>query len=79
MVLVPGDDSHVRAVQSPPFPPCAPRHRGGPVGQGAGWGPQGSLPDPAHLGPTCEKSRFQDQDAKREAALLRTQALTNCG
>jgi hypothetical protein len=33
---------------------------GAAVGQGVGWGPQGSLPDPAHLGPVCEKSRFQD-------------------
>jgi hypothetical protein len=27
---------------------------------GWGWGPRGSLPGPAHLGPICEKSRFQD-------------------
>jgi hypothetical protein len=33
------------------------------VGQGVGWGPQGPLPDPAHLGPICEKSRFQDVKA----------------
>jgi hypothetical protein len=34
---------------------------GAAVGQGVGWGPQGSpLPDPARLGPICEKSRFQD-------------------
>ena len=33
---------------------------GAAVGQGAGWGPQGSLPDPARLGPIYEKRRFQD-------------------
>jgi hypothetical protein len=50
----------LRAVQSSPFPLFAARRRGGPAGQGVGWGPQGSLPDPAHLGPMCEKSRFPD-------------------
>jgi hypothetical protein len=38
------------AVQSSPFPRPAP-----PVGQGAGGGPQGSLPDLGPLGPICEK------------------------
>jgi hypothetical protein len=45
--------------------------RGGP--EGAGWRPQGSLPDPVHLGPICEKSRFQDV----EPTLLQTRGLTN--
>jgi hypothetical protein len=43
------------------------------VGPGAGWGARGSLPDPAHPGPICEKSRFQDT----EPTLLHIQALTN--
>jgi hypothetical protein len=54
-------------VQSSPFPFFAARRqppgaarRGGPGGGLVGWGPQGSLPDPAHLGPIYEKSRFQD-------------------
>jgi hypothetical protein len=48
----------IRAVQSAPPSRFSPP--GAAVGQGVGWGPQGSLPDPAHLGPICEKSRFQD-------------------
>jgi hypothetical protein len=43
------------------------------VGQGVGWGPQGSLPDPAHLCHICEKSRFQDV----KPTLLHIQAVTN--
>jgi hypothetical protein len=50
----------LRAVQSaPPFPPCC-AAPGAAVGQGVGWGPQGSLPDPAPLGPICKRSRSHD-------------------
>jgi hypothetical protein len=47
----------IRAVHSSPFPPCAARRRGAPrwARGGPGWGAQGSLPDPAHLGPIYEK------------------------
>jgi hypothetical protein len=68
---LPAPSSHnknlIRAVQvqSSPFPFCAAsRHRQqaprAAVGQGVGCVPQGSLPDPAHRGPICEKSRFLD-------------------
>jgi hypothetical protein len=56
-------------------PPSRPAPPGAAVGQGVGWGPRGSPPDPAHLGPICEKSRFQDV----KPTLLHIQALTNCG
>jgi hypothetical protein len=61
-------------VQSSPFPPCA-ASRQAPrwARQGVGWGPQGSLPDPAHLGPICEKSRFLDA----KPALLPNHSLAN--
>jgi hypothetical protein len=41
------------------------------MGQGVGWGSQGLLPGPAHLGPICEKSQFQDA----KPTLLHIQAL----
>jgi hypothetical protein len=41
-------------------PPSRPAPPGAAVGWGVGWGPRGSLPGPSHLGPICEKSRYQD-------------------
>jgi hypothetical protein len=43
-----------------PLPASRPAPPGAAVDQGVGWVPQGSLPDPARLGPICEKSGFQD-------------------
>jgi hypothetical protein len=54
------------------FPPCAARRRG--VGQGTGWGPRGSLPDPAHLGPIYEKKSVPRRDEAGFAHIL-----TSCG
>jgi hypothetical protein len=45
---------NLRAVQSNPSRPAPP---GAVVGLGVGWGLQGSLPGPAHLGPICGKKR----------------------
>jgi hypothetical protein len=59
------------------LPLPAPRRQAPRWAGGGGWGPQGSLPDPSHLGAICEKSRFQD--VKPTLLLLQTHSLTNRG
>jgi hypothetical protein len=69
-----GVGSGVKVDGEPPLPALRPPP-GAAVGQGVGWGPRGSLPDPARPGPICEKSRFQDV----KPLCSTFQAFTNCG